>query len=71
MPTILLTVSEAADRLTLSERHVRRLIAKGNIAATRLGPHTLRVAADEVERFIASRTDVARRPACACSGGLA
>ena len=48
------TVAEVAERLRVSEKTVRRLIAAGLLPAVRLGgPRTaIRVAADELERWL-------------------
>jgi excisionase family DNA binding protein len=44
----LITLAEAADRLSVSVRTVRRLIAYGYLAGYRVGPRVLRVHADDV-----------------------
>ena len=49
----LLTVEEAADRLGMSVRFVRRLIAERRIAYTKLGRH-VRIAARDLDAFVAS-----------------
>ncbi|MBA2359824.1 MAG: helix-turn-helix domain-containing protein [Actinobacteria bacterium] len=50
----LLTVREAAARLAISEKSVRRRIKDGTILAVRLGGpgSALRVPADELERWL-------------------
>jgi excisionase family DNA binding protein len=47
----LLTVWQTAERLTVSEKTVRRLISSGNLPALRVGAQ-LRVDADELERWL-------------------
>lgn len=42
-PTDLISLAEAAERLGLSERTVRRYIADGTITAYRLGRRSVRV----------------------------
>lgn len=49
----LLTIAEVADRLRLSERSVRRLIACGDLPARRIGStRRKRIAASDVERLL-------------------
>lgn len=51
----LLTVSEVADRLRLSERTIRRRVALGHLDALRLGPGSaapLRFDEEALERFV-------------------
>ena len=47
----LLTVDQAAERLGISVRFVRRLIAERRIAYVKLGRH-VRIAAEDLEAFI-------------------
>jgi excisionase family DNA binding protein len=47
----LLTVPLTAERLAVSEKTVRRLIATGNLPALRVGGQ-IRVDADELERWL-------------------
>lgn len=47
----LLTLAEAADALSVSQRTARRYIAEGHLDAVRLGRRTIRVKADSIERF--------------------
>jgi excisionase family DNA binding protein len=47
-----LTVAEAAERLSCSERTVRRLIALQAIPCIRLGYRTLRISRQELEDYI-------------------
>jgi excisionase family DNA binding protein len=53
-PPVLLTVQEVADRLRLSERQVRRLIAFGRLPAIRLGDKgaSVRVDRGELEAWL-------------------
>ena len=48
------TVKELADAVNLSEVHIRRLLAAGEIVGQKIGRDWI-VAADEGQRFIASR----------------
>jgi excisionase family DNA binding protein len=49
----LLTIDEVADRTSLSERTVRRLIASGALPAHRIG-RAVRVSEDDLARFLAA-----------------
>jgi len=51
------TVPQLAFRWSISKRQVDRYIASGDLIATRFG-RSVRVSADEVARFEASRTGV-------------
>ena len=51
-PFRLLTISEAAEYLAISERSVKRLIARGDLPCIRFGS-TLRFAFADLEAFIA------------------
>lgn len=46
-----LTIVEAAERLNVDQRTVRRWIAKGELVPFRAG-RVVRISADELERFI-------------------
>jgi excisionase family DNA binding protein len=48
----LITLAEAADRLKVSVRTVRRLIRYGYLPGYRVGPRVLRVHADDVETVV-------------------
>ncbi len=52
--TELLTVPEAAQRLRVSVRHARRLIAAGRLRVVRLSPRVTRVKTTELDAFIAA-----------------
>lgn len=55
VPPKLLTPSQAARRLNLSEEAVRRKIREGNLPAYKLGPGPrcpLRTPVDELERWL-------------------
>lgn len=54
----LYTVREAAHALALSDRHVYLLIQRGELTATRIGSHAIRVTAAELDRYIADREEV-------------
>jgi excisionase family DNA binding protein len=45
----MLDLAEAAEQLSLHPRTVRRMIARGKLAAVRVGPRLLRVRAADVE----------------------
>ena len=49
----LLTVAAVADRLAVSPRHVRRLIAGGTLPVHRLG-RVVRISEDDLARYLAS-----------------
>jgi len=49
----LLTTAEAAERMHMSERYVRRLVSERRIAFHRLG-RAVRLAPDDVDAFIAA-----------------
>ncbi|MFV0464153.1 MAG: helix-turn-helix domain-containing protein [Nostocoides sp.] len=51
----LVSISGAAEALAVSPRTVRRFIAAGQLNAVRLGPKTLRIKVDSIERFIDTR----------------
>ena len=53
----LLTISEVAEYLGVTERHVRRLVAERRIPFSKWG-HLVRFDPDEIEAWI----DAARRP---------
>ena len=58
----LLSVPEAAERLTTSQRFVRRLIAERRIAFTRIGRH-IRISVADLDRFVAAgRVEAAQPP---------
>lgn len=48
----LLTVTEAADRLRVTTRFIRGLIADGTLPALRLGRRSLRLRRDDVDRLL-------------------
>jgi excisionase family DNA binding protein len=56
----LLDVEAVAKRLSVSVRHVRRLIAGGALRATRLGGRAVRVAEDDLSVFVESRRSSAQ-----------
>ena len=49
MQKLFLTVSELADRWSVSKAHIRRMYLRGDIKATRLGG-AVRISLTEVER---------------------
>jgi excisionase family DNA binding protein len=59
--TELLSVEQAADRLNVTVRFIRRLVAERRIAVYRIGRH-VRLRADDIEAFIAAaRREAIRR----------
>lgn len=52
----LLTYADCADALALSERTVKRLVAKGELPAVRIGPGTSRVRVTDLDAFVAALT---------------
>ena len=48
----LLTVTEAADRLRVTTRFIRGLIADGTLPALRLGRRSLRLRRDDVDNLL-------------------
>jgi excisionase family DNA binding protein len=59
----LLTVEQAAERLGVSVRFVRRLVFERRIAYVKLGRH-VRIAAGDLDAFVqAGRVDVGGLPA--------
>ena len=51
----LLTVAEAARRLTLSLRTVRKLIQTGEIPVVRLGGRRLAISAEDLAAYVAAQ----------------
>ena len=51
----LLDPKQVAARLSLSVKHVRRLILAGEIRSTSLGSRAVRVAEDDLAAFVESR----------------
>jgi len=47
-----LTVAQAAERLQVSTKTIFRRIADGSIVAHRLGSRTIRIAEEELERYM-------------------
>lgn len=58
-----LSLAEAADRLGVSPRTVRRMIADGTIAGYRIRTRMLRVTAADVEGLLSRRIPTAKRRA--------
>lgn len=48
----LLTVAEAADRLRVTTRFIRMLIADGSLPAMRLGRRSIRLRRDDVDQVL-------------------
>ncbi len=60
-PLALMTVSEAAQLLSMSERHVRRLVQERRIGFSRLG-RCIRLSMRDVELYMTSARVEAIRP---------
>ncbi|MCC5823868.1 MAG: helix-turn-helix domain-containing protein [Phycisphaerales bacterium] len=58
-PTNLISVQEAATRLSISRRSLERRIAEGLIDCVKIGRRTL-ISVAELDRFIRSQTKVVR-----------
>ncbi len=65
----LLTLAEAAEVLRVSAKTVRRRIEGGDLPAVRLGPRTLRVREDDLQRYIATRVVRPREARVSSSAG--
>ena len=48
----LLTVTEAADRLRVTDRYIRMLIADGTLPAMRVGKRALRLRREDVDHVL-------------------
>jgi excisionase family DNA binding protein len=59
----LITIAEVAERFRVHPRTVRRRIAEGALTAYRVGPHLIRLDADEVDALL--------RPIPAAGAGVA
>ena len=53
----LLTISQAAKYLKLSEKTVRRLINESRLIASRVGTRTWRIKASDVEAYLKANTN--------------
>lgn len=53
-PTIrrLMTIADAAERLGVSTKTIRKRIATGELPAYRIGPRAIRVDQDDVDRLL-------------------
>lgn len=56
---LLLTVEEAADRLSVGRSHLYNLLTRGEIVSIKLG-RSRRVPAAELERFVSDRLEMER-----------
>lgn len=53
----LLTIEEAAAEIRVSERSIRRYLARRKLAALRLGHRTVRIRRADLDRFTERQTD--------------
>lgn len=51
-PRSFITLAEAADHLSVTERTVRNYIARGQLTGYRVGPRAIRVDAAELDRML-------------------
>jgi len=51
-PNAMLTIAEAADRLHVHSRTIRRRIADGSLSAYRVGPQLIRLDPAEVDALL-------------------
>ena len=54
MDTELLTVSQTAQYLQLSEKTIRRMIGNGSLPASKLGNRTWRIRACDVDEYVSN-----------------
>ena len=52
-PPALLTIEDVARRIVSSDRHVRRLIKRGELPAHRIGK-LVRISEDDLDRYLAA-----------------
>ena len=57
MSNELLTISQAADYLKLSEKTVRRLISDQKLIASKVGDRSWRIKESDIEDYLQSRTN--------------
>lgn len=57
MTTELLTVSQTAKYLQLSEKTIRRLINEGRLSASRVGSRSWRIRASAVDDYVQAHTN--------------
>lgn len=55
--TRLVTIPAVADALSVSKRHVFRMIDRGELPTIRVGLNSTRIPVDAVEQFVKSRFD--------------
>ena len=66
MDTELLTVSQTAQYLQLSEKTIRRMIGNGSLPASKLGNHTWRIRACDVDEYVSNSHQ--NKPMCNNAG---
>ena len=54
MGTELLTVSQTAQYLQLSEKTIRRMIGNGSLPASKLGNHSWRIRSCDVDEYVSN-----------------
>ena len=57
MSNDLLTVSQVAEYLQISEKTVRRLIANGEIKASKVGGRSWRIKKSDIEQYLNANTN--------------
>lgn len=62
MDTELLTVSQTAQYLQLSEKTIRRMIGNGSLPASKLGNRTWRIRACDVDEYVSNSCQNTRCP---------
>jgi DNA (cytosine-5)-methyltransferase 1 len=60
MSTELMTVSQTAKYLQLSDKTVRRLIKDGRLSASKISDRSLRIRTSDVDAYIQAHTNVKR-----------
>jgi len=56
----LVTLRDAATYLSCSRRHVERLLARGELPRVRLSGRAVRIAVDDLDRYIATQRSEGR-----------
>ena len=59
LPARALTVREAAERLAVDPKTIRRLVQNGELRAVRVGSRSVRIPASDIDAFL-TRSEVTR-----------